>query len=957
MDWLKDLFKSKFLETLAGKLTAILAFAIVLIVILAVLGARIEDRWLPLVYIVAIAAMGIFTYEVFAQNKLPAKEGETGEKPNPSVSEPHSQEAPQNPENANNKQAVSPLDAESSYLQEVIHEYTPLSLNVLDVHSGDVKGRLALEDIYISLNTTTQVENEDPPRNRIRGKDKRTPLPPEFRQKSRPLAVLEALEKAPGNRMVLLGRPGTGKSTFVRYLALRMAQLLANPKSEPLEGWVGTHPLPVAISLGRFAEEIPVDTKRGTAEMLKTFIRSTLERNDQMKGFAPLILEYLRRKGGLFLFDGLDEVANLDMRPIVVQAVEAFVSAYRKNPNSRFLVTCRTYSYEDERWKLTNWPVYELALFTPQQIDQFIDTWYRLHSKLEPKRKSEFEGKRSKLLSAVQPGDPRRLHEIAPFPIILTVMAVVHAAHELPDSRALVYERCVEILLEKWQLARPIQGLEQAQGILTEMDVPASQIYSALYEIAYEAHKGFETKGKKDASATSLITEGLVVQVLHDQIGDRDKEDIFLEYCQKANGLLMLRGTVIPPGETKPRRVYTLPHLTFEEYLASRFLKKKDADQARDLFNKGEDRWRETIKFMAEFLCFSNDADRDKMNGLLEAFSANLPKKPSDLEWRALWLAGELLTYYQRRFSAKPSIHEPAIVENLHRLISDSPLSMREKADAADVLDQIWEPDDLFCFLPVTGFPTPDLYMGKYPVTNAQYERFLEAKNFSNKNLWCDSPKFNTNYQPMHETWGKAGWKWLQEAFKDKDYDIQEGVLLPRHWRDPRFGVSRRNAPVVGISWYEASAYCKWLFENWDELDEGKQGLAKPKSVRLPLEIEWAFAAGWKEPESRYAFGELKDKNEIVSYANTSESGINRTTPVWMYPQGESPHHIQDMSGNVWEWQANYSGWENDRKALGLRGGSWYHYGNDARVSFSDDSPPDFRNFSLGFRVVVFPSG
>jgi hypothetical protein len=76
---MKDIFKSKFLETLAGKLTAILSFAVILVIVLAVPGSGIEDRWLPLIYIVAIAAMGIFTYQVFAQNKRPPKGEETGE--------------------------------------------------------------------------------------------------------------------------------------------------------------------------------------------------------------------------------------------------------------------------------------------------------------------------------------------------------------------------------------------------------------------------------------------------------------------------------------------------------------------------------------------------------------------------------------------------------------------------------------------------------------------------------------------------------------------------------------------------------------------------------------------------------------------------------------------------------------------------------------------------------------
>jgi formylglycine-generating enzyme required for sulfatase activity len=165
----------------------------------------------------------------------------------------------------------------------------------------------------------------------------------------------------------------------------------------------------------------------------------------------------------------------------------------------------------------------------------------------------------------------------------------------------------------------------------------------------------------------------------------------------------------------------------------------------------------------------------------------------------------------------------------------------------------------------------------------------------------------------------------------------------------------RPNAPVVGISWYEANAYCKWLLANWDELEEGRQGLAKPAEIRLPKEEEWELAAvGTKN--KRFAFGELdKEKiKDLPRYANTDESGIGRTTPVWMYPNGASPHQVMDMSGNVWEWQANYC--DKDHDYLSWRGGSWYLNQGGARVSYRDYLDPHYRRFSVGFRVSALPS-
>jgi formylglycine-generating enzyme required for sulfatase activity len=131
----------------------------------------------------------------------------------------------------------------------------------------------------------------------------------------------------------------------------------------------------------------------------------------------------------------------------------------------------------------------------------------------------------------------------------------------------------------------------------------------------------------------------------------------------------------------------------------------------------------------------------------------------------------------------------------------------------------------------------------------------------------------------------------------------------------------------------------------------------KPKVIRLPVENEWVLAAGG-EQNDRFAFGKLKDpQKQIDQYANTSESGVNRASPVWMYPRGKSPKGVMDLSGNVWEWQANLFGkGAFSERTRSLRGGSWVGNIDYARVSFRDGNHPHSRNLNLGFRVVVVSS-
>ncbi|WKZ50862.1 MAG: SUMF1/EgtB/PvdO family nonheme iron enzyme [Anaerolineales bacterium] len=244
-------------------------------------------------------------------------------------------------------------------------------------------------------------------------------------------------------------------------------------------------------------------------------------------------------------------------------------------------------------------------------------------------------------------------------------------------------------------------------------------------------------------------------------------------------------------------------------------------------------------------------------------------------------------------------------------------------------------------------------WIGKYPVTNAQYERFLNAPDFANKVYWLEFPKFDDDYQPMGN-WGMDGAVWLKEHLKV----ARTQVLFPRYWNDKNFGKANPNNPVVGISWYEANAYCGWLFQNWDSLAESKANpSAKMQTIRLPLETEWIIAAGGENNKYGYPWDEPDKKTTALKYvlqrANLKDSEIGHTTPVNQYPLGKSSFNVMDLLGNVWEWQANHGG--NSPILLCSRGGSW-NAGITWSVATKRNAIPNIRENDHGFRVVCIPN-
>jgi ergothioneine biosynthesis protein EgtB len=227
-----------------------------------------------------------------------------------------------------------------------------------------------------------------------------------------------------------------------------------------------------------------------------------------------------------------------------------------------------------------------------------------------------------------------------------------------------------------------------------------------------------------------------------------------------------------------------------------------------------------------------------------------------------------------------------------------------------------------------------DFRIDRYPVTNSEYVRFIEANGYQTRSLWSDE-----------------GWAWKEE----------NKIECPLYWsraRDQSAWIVREMFaenlapplhPVTGVSWHEASAYARFV---------GK---------RLPTEAEWEKAASW-DPETkskrRFSWGDEPATARLANFANHNWS----TTPVTAYPGGRSAYGCFDMTGNVWEWTSSvfapYPGFEAypyreyselwfDGDHRVLKGGSWVTREPLLRVSFRNFFRPQFRAAFAGLRCAI----
>ena len=699
--------------------------------------------------------------------------------------------------------------------------------------------------------------------------------------------------------IILLGDPGSGKTTALENLAYTYAAELK---------W-----LPLPLRLSEFGPGMTVE------ELIRQGWGGSLGASHWGAPELEANLDNYLEAGQLFiLFDALNEMPHEGYKERA-SALRHFIEAWQPKGN-RFLVTCRVLDYGEE---LSGLQRIEIQPLSDDQIQTFLQ--------------NELEENWQALWEELNPGgdDQRRLLDMAHNPYLLTMMIDIYAEDgQLGQNRAELLDRFTQIQMEWARQKSP-------SGQWLEREVQRESLATLAYEMQKRAGSGARVE-------TAKVKVVMPQQVQPDPAWPPipSPPDQVLTLAASANLIEM-------PVDRSSVRFY---HQLLQEYFAARELLKQVERGPKDFENPSElgQLWKWPWLEAEMPLWVRPEGTLDPLPGPPQTgweettiLAAGLAAENDEQLVKALIQVNPVLAgrcVHEGRAKVGATTRQD-VIEALLETIARPEVALRVRMAAGEVLGHLGDPRlGELVTIPAGKFimgergerhkiDLPEYQIGKYPVTYAEYAPFIEAGSYQDERWWT-----------------AAGWKWKQ----------RKNQTEPDYWYDTRY--SGPNLPVVGVRWYEAVAYCRWLAE------------VTGQPYRLQTEAEWEKAARGTDGHE-YPWGNQFEVDRLN--AAEGDQWVGTTTPVGIYPTGASPYGCLDMAGNIWEWTTTLwgkgfvfsdykypynpdDGRENlkagDNVLRMVRGGSFDQDPYYARCAARFWNNPDFKRDSQGFRVIVSPS-
>lgn len=828
-----------------------------------------------------------------------------------------------------------------NYLQRLFQRADTIFLSHLNP-SSQVAARISLKAVYTAQLTQSLLPN---------GGGKAKAQPTAAHPQEQRLTALESINLH--QHLVLLGAPGSGKSSLLKFVTLCMAgEFLHHPEAnlallgvvlpvagpdaaKPVQAWQHGPLLPIYITLRDLvAEGVFTEHTQGSAEHLVDYLNRELARAD-LAEYGPYLQRELWESGGILLLDGLDEVPDQDdLRLQLRQAIEEFCASF---PKCRVVISSRPYAYQEERWRLPRFAETLLAPFDLWQIERFID-YYFLHllSAQTPLAVQEAQTQANGLKTAVK-NNPY-LRELATTPLLLTLMVslFVWRGGVLLEKSEELYAQGVDLLLNEWERPKREPTEEgtappQALSVHEWLQAPQQKIRQALEELAYRAHAQQAT-----LDAAARIAESDVVDALLQAAGRDARPGRLADYIQNRAGLLIDQGN----------GWHSFPHRTIQEYLAACYLTRTNfPKQLATLVRAEPQRWREVLLLAGEKAGRGAPYAAWALVDRLCPLPYTNTSTATESDWWMALLAGRLLVRTALYHAAPLDESEQQTIDTVKswllallgttalpaadRVIAGADLGLLGDPRRGVGLSQDGLPDIDWIAIPASPFLmgahkfscallTAPYRISRYPITIGQYQRFVQAGGYHDSRHWT-----------------AAGWTWRQQVERQGPAPSTVPHLSP-------------TLPVTGVSWYEALAFCHWLSAEMGE------------PITLPSEVQWERAA--RHTDGRiYPWGD----DFVATRCNMRDSGIAQPSPVGLFPTGHAACGAADLAGNVWEWCA--TPWRNTYEANAqsvdhaqtgaerrvLRGGSWANEQHLVRCAHRHRNYPDHWGPNVGFRVAA----